>query len=76
MPTTDQITQINLNTDNSLDPITDATTGTYYKGLNKNTLDTVDDLIGYLVLLKIAFKKEKNETNSRSTTNSGGKEVT
>ena len=38
MPTTDQITQINLNTDNSLDPITDATTGTYYKGLNKNTI--------------------------------------
>ena len=46
------------------------------KGLNKNTLDTVDDLIGYLVLLKIAFKKEKNETNSRSTTNSRGKEIT
>jgi len=28
------------------------------KGLDKNTLDTVDDLIGYLVLLKIAIKEE------------------
>ena len=46
------------------------------KGLNKNTLDTVDDLIGYLVLLKIAFNKEKNETNSRGTTNGRGKEIT
>lgn len=46
------------------------------KGLNKNTLDTVDDLIGYLVLLKIAFKKEKYETNSRGTTNNRGEEIT
>ena len=29
------------------------------KGINENTLDTIDDLIGYLVLLKIAwFEKE------------------
>ena len=45
-------------------------------GLLATDEDVVNDLIGYLVLLKIAFKKEKNETNSRSTTNSGGKEVT
>jgi len=25
------------------------------RGINENTLDTVDDLIGYLVLLKIAW---------------------
>jgi len=31
------------------------------KGINKNTLDTVDDLIGYLVLLKIAINDEENE---------------
>lgn len=36
------------------------------RGLNKNTLDTVDDLIGYLVLLKIALKKELNEIDNRS----------
>tara|TARA_Y100000004_G_C8849808_1_gene384243 strand:+ start:553 stop:702 length:150 start_codon:yes stop_codon:yes gene_type:complete len=24
-------------------------------GINENTLDTIDDLIGYLVLLKIAY---------------------
>tara|TARA_R110000824_G_scaffold67836_3_gene175602 strand:+ start:8199 stop:8447 length:249 start_codon:yes stop_codon:yes gene_type:complete len=29
------------------------------KGINENTLDTVDDLIGYLVLLKIAWWKEE-----------------
>ena len=29
------------------------------RGINENTLDTIDDLIGYLVLLKIAwFEKE------------------
>ena len=29
------------------------------RGINENTLDTVDDLIGYLVLLKIAwFERE------------------
>ena len=29
------------------------------KGINENTLDTIDDLTGYLVLLKIAwFEKE------------------
>ena len=27
------------------------------KGINENTLDTVDDLIGYLCLLKIAINK-------------------
>ena len=31
------------------------------KGINKNTLDTVDDLIEYLVLLKIAINDEENE---------------
>jgi hypothetical protein len=31
------------------------------KGINENTLDTIDDLIGYLVLLKIAIQDEKNE---------------
>ena len=30
-------------------------------GLNKNTFDTVDDLIGYLVLLKIALKNESHK---------------
>jgi len=30
-----------------------------YKGINKNTLDTIDDLIGYFVLLKIAIEDEK-----------------
>ncbi len=34
------------------------------KGINENTLDTVDDLIGYLVLLKIAWS-EKGITNSK-----------
>ena len=29
------------------------------KGINENTLDTVDDLIGYLVLLKIAWSERK-----------------
>ena len=27
------------------------------RGINENTLDTVDDLIGYLVLLKIAWSE-------------------
>jgi len=31
------------------------------KGINENTLDTIDDLIGYLVLLKIAIKDENND---------------
>ncbi len=32
------------------------------KGINKNTFDTIDDLIGYLVLLRIAwYDKEINE---------------
>jgi len=32
------------------------------KGINKNTFDTIDDLIGYLVLLRIAwYNKEINE---------------
>ena len=31
------------------------------RGINENTLDTVDDLIGYLVLLKIAINDEENE---------------
>ena len=32
-------------------------------GLNKNSFDTVDDLIGYLVLLKIALKQEGYKDN-------------
>ena len=32
------------------------------KGINENTFDTIDDLIGYLVLLRIAwYYKEINE---------------
>ena len=31
------------------------------KGVNENTLDTVDDLIGYLVLLKIAYSDHENK---------------
>ena len=31
------------------------------KGITENTLDTIDDLIGYLVLLKIAIQDEENE---------------
>ncbi len=29
------------------------------RGINENTIDTVDDLIGYLVLLKIAWYDRK-----------------
>ena len=29
------------------------------KGINENTLDTIDDLIGYFILLKIAIKDEQ-----------------
>ena len=33
------------------------------RGINENTLDTVDDLIGYLVLLKIAwFEREMRDS--------------
>ena len=31
------------------------------KGINDDTEDTVSDLIGYLILLKVALYKEKNE---------------
>ena len=31
------------------------------KGINDKTEDTVSDLIGYLILLKVAMLKEKNE---------------
>lgn len=31
------------------------------KGVNENTLDTIDDLIGYLVLLKIAYFDFENK---------------
>jgi len=31
------------------------------KGINDETEDTVSDLIGYLILLKVAIYKEKNE---------------
>ena len=29
------------------------------KGINENTLDTIDDLIGYLILLKIAWSERE-----------------
>ena len=45
------------------------------KGLNINTYDTVDDLIGYLVLLKVAIKKENYEINSRSRANVKGEKI-
>ena len=31
------------------------------KGINDNTEDTISDLIGYLILLKVAMFKEKDE---------------
>ena len=31
------------------------------KGINDKTEDTISDLIGYLILLKVAMLKEKNE---------------
>ena len=31
------------------------------KGINDKTEDTVSDLIGYLILLKVAMHKEKNK---------------
>ena len=34
------------------------------RGINENTLDTIDDLIGYLILLKIAWA-EKEIANSK-----------
>lgn len=30
-------------------------------GINEKTLDTIDDLIGYLVLLKIAYSEQQNK---------------
>ena len=44
------------------------------KGIDDNTEDTVSDLIGYLILLKVAIHKEKNkEYNERkSTIDEGG----
>tara|TARA_R100000734_G_C3303691_1_gene94228 strand:- start:135 stop:482 length:348 start_codon:yes stop_codon:yes gene_type:complete len=34
------------------------------KGINDKTEDTISDLIGYLILLKVALKKEKSQDNS------------
>ena len=30
-------------------------------GINEKTLDTIDDLMGYLVLLKIAYSEQQNK---------------
>lgn len=35
------------------------------KGLNKNTYDTLDDLVGYFVLLKIAIEDAENEKENQ-----------
>jgi len=44
------------------------------KGLNDKTEDTVSDLIGYLILLKVAMFKEKDEeyNERKSTIDEGG----
>ena len=44
------------------------------KGINDKTEDTVSDLIGYLILLKVAMYKEKNEEYDtfKETIASGG----
>lgn len=44
------------------------------KGLNDKTEDTVSDLIGYLILLKVALFKEKDEeyNERKSTIDEGG----
>jgi hypothetical protein len=34
------------------------------KGINDKTEDTISDLIGYLILLKVALKKEKSQDDS------------
>ena len=33
------------------------------KGINENTFDTIDDLIGYLILLKIAWYEKEFEVD-------------
>ncbi len=33
------------------------------KGINENTFDTIDDLIGYLILLKIAWYEKELEVD-------------
>ena len=44
------------------------------KGINDETEDTVSDLIGYLILLKVALHKEKNNEYNifRETIEDGG----
>ena len=44
------------------------------KGINDETEDTVSDLIGYLILLKVALHKEKNDEYNifRETIEDGG----
>ena len=44
------------------------------KGINDKTEDTISDLIGYLILLKVAMFKEKDEeyNERKSTIDEGG----
>tara|TARA_Y100001963_G_scaffold157638_1_gene254412 strand:+ start:835 stop:1230 length:396 start_codon:yes stop_codon:yes gene_type:complete len=44
------------------------------KGINDKTEDTVSDLIGYLILLKVAMHKEKNDEyeNDKQVIDNGG----
>jgi len=44
------------------------------KGINDKTEDTVSDLIGYLILLKVAIHKEKNDEyeNDKQVIDNGG----
>jgi|TARA_R100000482_G_C5053199_1_gene113660 hypothetical protein len=44
------------------------------KGINDKTEDTVSDLIGYLILLKVAMHKEKNDEyeNDKQVIYNGG----
>jgi len=44
------------------------------KGINDNTEDTVSDLIGYLILLKVAMRKEKGDEYNilKDTISDGG----
>tara|TARA_R110002012_G_scaffold99974_1_gene238205 strand:- start:2187 stop:2567 length:381 start_codon:yes stop_codon:yes gene_type:complete len=44
------------------------------KGINDKTEDTISDLIGYLILLKVALSKEKNDEYNafKETVKEGG----
>lgn len=44
------------------------------KGINDNTEDTVSDLIGYLILLKVSLYKERNDEyeNDKDIIEQGG----